>query len=56
MLTLILAGGQRSRLSTLGEKWAKRRPGWTDDDYDQLEVPSGGTISKRATVIDDTVR
>jgi len=31
-------------------------PNTTDDDYDQLEVPSGGTISKRATVIDDTVR
>jgi len=31
-------------------------PNTTDDDYDELEVPSGGTISKRATVIDDTVR
>jgi glucose-1-phosphate adenylyltransferase len=31
-------------------------PDTTDDDYDLLEVPSGGTISKRATVIDDTVR
>ncbi len=29
-------------------------PGTTADDYDQLEVPSGETISKRATVIDDT--
>ncbi len=31
-------------------------PNTVDDDYDQLEVPSGGTISKRAIVIDDTVR
>jgi len=31
-------------------------PDTTGDDYDHLEVPSGGTISKRATVIDDTVR
>jgi len=31
-------------------------PSTTIDDYDQLEVPSGGTISKRAAVIDDTVR
>jgi glucose-1-phosphate adenylyltransferase len=31
-------------------------PNTTEDDYDELEIPSGGTISKRATVIDDTVR
>jgi glucose-1-phosphate adenylyltransferase len=28
----------------------------TEHDYDQLEVPSGGTISKRTAVVDDTVR
>ena len=31
-------------------------PNTTGDDYDQLEIPSGGTISKRAIVLDDTVR
>jgi glucose-1-phosphate adenylyltransferase len=31
-------------------------PNTDADDYDELEVASGGTISKRATVIDDTVR
>jgi glucose-1-phosphate adenylyltransferase len=31
-------------------------PSTIRDDYDQLVVASGGTISKRATVIDDTVR
>jgi glucose-1-phosphate adenylyltransferase len=31
-------------------------PNTTEEDYDRLEIPSGGTVSKRATVIDDTVR
>jgi len=31
-------------------------PNTSEVDYDQLEIPSGGTISKRATIIDDTVR
>jgi glucose-1-phosphate adenylyltransferase len=31
-------------------------PDTAGDDYDQLEVPSSGTISKRTTIIDDTVR
>jgi glucose-1-phosphate adenylyltransferase len=31
-------------------------PNITEDDYDQFEVPSGGTVSKRTIVIDDTVR
>jgi glucose-1-phosphate adenylyltransferase len=30
-------------------------PNTNAGDYDQLEVPSGGTISRRATAIDDTV-
>jgi len=31
-------------------------PNTNADDYDEFVVPSSGTISKRATVIDDTVR
>ena len=31
-------------------------PGTNRDDYDELEIPSGGTVSKRASVLDDTVR
>jgi len=31
-------------------------PNTNPDDYDQLAVPSGGTVSKRTVLIDDTVR
>ena len=31
-------------------------PDTTEDDYDRLEFPSGGTISRRTSVIDDTIR
>jgi glucose-1-phosphate adenylyltransferase len=50
--------GKRARVpagATIGRN-CRIDPNTTKDDYDQLEVPSGGTISKRTTVIDDTVR
>jgi glucose-1-phosphate adenylyltransferase len=50
--------GKRARIpasASIGRN-CRIDPNTTGDDYDQLEVPSGGTISKRATVLDDTVR
>ena len=50
--------GKRARIparASIGRN-CRIDPGTTIDDYDQLDVPSGGTISKRATVLDDTVR
>lgn len=31
-------------------------PGTTGEDYDSLVVPGGGTVTRRATLVDDTVR
>jgi len=50
--------GKRARIpaSAVIGRNCRIDPSTNPDDYDKLEVPSGGTISKRATVIDDTVR
>jgi glucose-1-phosphate adenylyltransferase len=56
--TGITIAGKRARIparASIGRN-CRIDPGTTIDDYDQLDVPSGGTISKRATVLDDTVR
>ncbi len=51
VLTLILAGGQGSRLSIPANASIGRNcridPSTSQEDYDQLEVPSGSTISRR---------
>jgi glucose-1-phosphate adenylyltransferase len=50
--------GKRARIpagASIGRN-CRIDPNTAGDDYDQLEIPSGGTISKRAIVLDDTVR
>jgi glucose-1-phosphate adenylyltransferase len=58
MDTGITIAGKRARIpagAVIGRN-CRIDPNTTEDDYDELEIPSGGTMSKRATVIDDTVR
>jgi glucose-1-phosphate adenylyltransferase len=56
--TGITIAGKRARVpagAVIGRN-CRIDPNITEDDYDQFEVPSGGTVSKRTIVIDDTVR
>jgi glucose-1-phosphate adenylyltransferase len=56
--TSITIAGKRARIpagAVIGRN-CRIDPNTTEADYDELEIPSGGTISKRTIVIDDTVR
>jgi len=56
--TGITIAGKRARIpagAVVGRN-CRIDPDTTKEDYDQLGIPSGGTVSKRATVLDDTVR
>ena len=54
-LTIVGKGARIPAGAVIGRN-CRIDPSTKPGDYDELEVPSGGTISKRATVIDDTVR
>jgi glucose-1-phosphate adenylyltransferase len=56
--TGITIAGKRAKIpaSAVIGRNCRIDPNTNPDDYDQLIVPSGGTVSKRTVLIDDTVR